>query len=131
MFAFAKLRMFETWLGVVVRRHLAFLKKQGMKLWFCTLIDLACPKKSPLNGSEMDKHCQRSSEFVTRPKTFYVFWDCIFLISHKEHNTSVSGAHYTALRHKLRQHIRDKRRGKLTKGMRFVAHSKNHLRCNS
>lgn len=51
-----------------------------------------------------------------------IFWDCegILLIDFKERNTTVNGAYYAALLHKLRQNIREKRRGKLTRGVRLL-----------
>lgn len=51
-----------------------------------------------------------------------IFWDCegILLIDFKETNTTVNGQYYAALLHKLRDCIREKRRGKLTRGVRLL-----------
>jgi histone-lysine N-methyltransferase SETMAR len=47
------------------------------------------------------------------------FWDCegILLIDSKKTNTAVHGKYYAALLHKLRNNIREKRRGKLTRSV--------------
>jgi histone-lysine N-methyltransferase SETMAR len=50
------------------------------------------------------------------------FRDCegILLIDLKKTNTAVNGKYYAALLHKLRDNIREKRRGKLTRGVRLL-----------
>jgi histone-lysine N-methyltransferase SETMAR len=47
-----------------------------------------------------------------------IFWDCegILLIDFKERNT-VNGIYYASLLHRLRQEIKEKRRGKLARGV--------------
>ena len=48
-----------------------------------------------------------------------IFWDCegILLIDSKEPNTTVNAAYYASLLHKLRDAIKEKRRGKLSKNI--------------
>lgn len=51
-----------------------------------------------------------------------IFWDCkgILLIDFKERNTTVNGIYYASLLHKLRDNIREKRRGRLSKVVRLL-----------
>lgn len=48
-----------------------------------------------------------------------VFWDCegILLIDYKEKGRSITGEYYAAILEKLKEAIKEKRRGKLTKGV--------------
>lgn len=48
-----------------------------------------------------------------------VFWDCegILLVDFKERNTTVTATYYASLMHQLREAIKEKRRGKLAKGI--------------
>jgi histone-lysine N-methyltransferase SETMAR len=48
-----------------------------------------------------------------------IFWDCegILLIDFKERNTTVTGEYYASLLHRLRDAIKEKRRGKLSRGV--------------
>ena len=50
-----------------------------------------------------------------------IFWDCrgILLIDFKERNTTVNAAYYASLLHKLRDAIKEKRRGMLSRGVRL------------
>ena len=51
-----------------------------------------------------------------------IFWDCegILLIDFKERNTTVNATYYASLLHELRASIREKRPGKLTRGVRLL-----------
>ena len=51
-----------------------------------------------------------------------IFWDCrgILLIDFKERNTTVNGAYYASLLLKLRDAIKEKRRGMLSHGVRLL-----------
>jgi len=51
-----------------------------------------------------------------------IFWDCrgILLIDFKERNTTVNAAYYASLLHKLRDAIKEKRRGMLSRGVRLL-----------
>lgn len=51
-----------------------------------------------------------------------VFWDCegVLLVDFKERNTTVNAAYYATLLHKLRDTIKEKRRGKLARGVRLL-----------
>lgn len=51
-----------------------------------------------------------------------IFWDCegILLIDFKERNTVVNAAYYSDLLRQLRQKIIEKRRGKITRGVRLL-----------
>ena len=48
-----------------------------------------------------------------------VFWDCegILMVDFKERNTTVNGIYYASLMHQLREVIKEKRRGKLSRGI--------------
>ena len=48
-----------------------------------------------------------------------VFWDCegILLIDYKGKGRSITGEYYAAILEKLKKAIKEKRRGKLTKGV--------------
>ena len=48
-----------------------------------------------------------------------IFWDCkgILLIDFKERNTSVNDAYYASVLHKLRDTVKEKRRGMLSRGV--------------
>lgn len=48
-----------------------------------------------------------------------VFWDCqgILMVDFKERNTTVNGEYYASLLRQLREAIKEKRRGKLAKGV--------------
>lgn len=58
----------------------------------------------------------------TKKMTSTIFCDRegILLIEFKETNTTINGIYYVALLHKLRQSIRNKRRGILTRGVWFL-----------
>lgn len=51
-----------------------------------------------------------------------IFWDYegILLIDFKERNTTVTGTYYASLLEKLREAIKEKRRGKLSRGVRLL-----------
>jgi histone-lysine N-methyltransferase SETMAR len=51
-----------------------------------------------------------------------IFWDCqgILLADFKERNTTVTGEYYASLIYKLKDAIKKKRRGKLSRGVRFL-----------
>jgi hypothetical protein len=51
-----------------------------------------------------------------------IFWDCqgILLADFKEQNTAVTGKYYASLIHKLKDVIKEKRRGKLSQGVRLL-----------
>lgn len=51
-----------------------------------------------------------------------IFWDCkgILLIDFKERNTTMNGEYYAALLHRLRDAIKERRRGKLSRGVRLL-----------
>ena len=51
-----------------------------------------------------------------------IFWDSegLLLIDYMPHKTTITGQYYADLMPKLRQAIRDKRRGKLTKGVMLL-----------
>ena len=51
-----------------------------------------------------------------------IFWDCrgILLIDFEERNTTVNGAYYASILHKLRDAIKDKRWGMLSRGFRLI-----------
>jgi hypothetical protein len=51
-----------------------------------------------------------------------IFWDCqrILLADFKERNTTVTGEYYASLIYKLKDVIKEKRRGKLSQGVRLL-----------
>jgi histone-lysine N-methyltransferase SETMAR len=51
-----------------------------------------------------------------------IFWDCqgILLADFKERNTTVNGEYYASLIYKLKDVIKEKRRGKLSQGVRLL-----------
>ena len=59
-----------------------------------------------------------------------VFWDSesVLLTDYLEKGKTISGTYYAGLIHKLREVIKEKRRGKLTKGV-LLHHDNEHLSC--
>jgi hypothetical protein len=54
------------------------------------------------------------------------FWDCqgILLADFKDRNTSITGEYYASLIYKLKDAIKEKRRGKLSRGVRLLHDNK-------
>jgi hypothetical protein len=51
-----------------------------------------------------------------------IFWDCqrIMLTDFKERNTTNTGEYYASLMYKLKDAIKEKRRGKFSRGVRLL-----------
>lgn len=81
-------------------------------------------KRESMEWRRPDEPRPRKAKVVQSTKKVMatIFWDCegILLIDFKERNTTVNGTYYASLLHKLRDSIRAKRRGKLTKGVRLL-----------
>jgi hypothetical protein len=84
---------------------------------------IPCLKGNQWSGDMLDHHGQKSKD-DTIPKKDHgtIFWDCqgILPADFKERNTTVTGEYYTSSIYKLKGAIKEKRRGKLSRGVRLL-----------
>jgi hypothetical protein len=84
---------------------------------------IPCLKGNRWNGDILDHHGQKAKATQTRKKIMAtIFWDChvIVLADFKQRNTTVTGEYYASLIYKLKDAIKEKRRGKLSRGVRLL-----------
>lgn len=84
-------------------------------------------KRESTESRRPDEPRPRKTYIVQSTKNVMVtiFWDSedILLIDFKESNTTVNGTYYASLSYKLRDSIRAKRGGKLTKDVQLLHHN--------
>jgi len=75
-------------------------------------------KRKSMEWRKPDEAPPRKAK-ITQSAKIVAFWDCrgILLIDFKERNTTVNAAYYASLLHKLRDAIKEKRRGMFSPGV--------------
>jgi histone-lysine N-methyltransferase SETMAR len=81
---------------------------------------IPCLKGNQWSGDILDHHSQKSKgDTIPKKIMATIFWDCqeFLLADFKERNTTFTGEYYASLIYKLKDVIKQKRQGKILRGV--------------